>query len=550
MGRSECSAKKGRTARRWIWVSILLAVMAAALLVPVVSAGCPSCGGGTAQEQAILDNETANFLAGKAVEASSSTPAVYTAKVARESNPSLKSFGFSSGESGGESSDISSDSSKSVKDDPQPISNEQTQTPPRSISFALALAPLTEVRNADVVLDISPNSTEFIAGAININYESFFGEDKRLKSVTEIARILGDAGITQNDSVLIYGECQPCGGGPSAATYVYWIMKYLGHDMVKVLDGGIDDWVSAKLPTQDKPSVLPKAAYIPTIKPDLLSTYDYVKSGNAQIIDGRTVDEFEAGSITGSINIPYEKVLDGKRLKDEADLKSLFSSLNKDRPVAVYTNTGVKGSMIWFALYLLGYDARLYSWQDWTDHQSFDLSLENVSASPNPAKMGDIIKITAIFKPASDSTTGNQISGQPSTPSSNTAGNETILTIKGCATCGAEGFFLDTGGIHPANGTGVIQLGSVGNAKTQKTSGSSNIKCTAIITAHGGSEVDKRNMQQTSDREFVGIWNANVPAGTYNVTIAASSPGITKIFRDMLEIEVTGSTSRYKNIGN
>ena len=66
--------------------------------------------------------------------------------------------------------------------------------------------------------------------------------------MSEMAAVLGEAGISQDDAVLIYGECQPCGGGPSAATYVYWIMKYLGHENVKLLDGGIDDWVAAMQP--------------------------------------------------------------------------------------------------------------------------------------------------------------------------------------------------------------------------------------------------------------------------------------------------------------
>lgn len=539
-------AKGRRTAKKWL--SILLIAIVVAVLIPAASADCTACGkSGVAGQQAAWDSEVSDFLAGKAPDANASNPTVFSAQAARASDPNFKSFGFSSDASSGNS--VGNENSGSPKNNLQPAPKEQTKQLIRSKTFARALAPLTEVKNADVVLDISPNSTEYIAGAININYENFFGDDKRQKSVSDIARILGDAGITQNDSVLIYGECQPCGGGPSAATYVYWLMKYLGHDKVKVLDGGIDEWVSSGLQTQDTPSVLPKAVYIPTIKPDLLATYDYMKSGSAQIVDGRTIEEFEAGSIAGSINIPYDKVLDGKILKDEAALKNLFSGLNKDKPVVVYTNTGVKGSMIWLALNLLGYDARLYSWQDWMDYQSLNLILENITADPNPAKTGDIVKITAVFTQSNDSMTGSQTSSQPSTHSANNTGNETILTIKGCSTCGAEGFFLDAGGIHSGNGTGVIQLSSAGLTQKQKASGSSNIKCIATITSPDGTEVDTRNMQQVSDREFSCIWNANVAGGTYKVTITASSPGITKIFRDKLEIEVAGSTNMYKNVG-
>ncbi len=91
---SKNAAKNGRAVRNW-WTLLLIALIAA-VLIPLISADCPSCGSGTAQQQAAWDNEATNFLAGKAVESNSSTPAVYTAKVARENNPSIKSFGFSS----------------------------------------------------------------------------------------------------------------------------------------------------------------------------------------------------------------------------------------------------------------------------------------------------------------------------------------------------------------------------------------------------------------------------------------------------------------------
>ena len=50
-------------------------------------------------------------------------------------------------------------------------------------------------------------------------------------------------------------------------------------------------------------------------------------------------------------------------------LEKVFAILNKNQPVVVYTNTGVKGSVVWFALELLGYDAKLYSYENWLYNQ-------------------------------------------------------------------------------------------------------------------------------------------------------------------------------------
>ena len=243
-------------------------------------------------------------------------------------------------------------------------------------SFSTVLIPVEEIDlsdRSDIIIDISPRSAEYIPGAISIPYDRFIDPGGRLEPISQVAGILGEAGISENDSIIIYGECQPCGGGPSAATYVFWILKYLGHEDVRLLDGGIDDWVAGAKPTAPEPERLAPRNYTPSIDADLLATYDFVCDSSPQIIDARTGKEFEAGSIPGAINIPYTSVLEGKRLRNQSELNELFRDLQKDNSVVVYTNTGVKASMIWLPLTILGYDARIYAWQDWTaDHSSMD----------------------------------------------------------------------------------------------------------------------------------------------------------------------------------
>jgi thiosulfate/3-mercaptopyruvate sulfurtransferase len=290
------------------------------------------------------------------------------------------------------------------------------------------------------------------------------------------------------------------------------------------------------------------------LRPELLATYDYVRNGQAQIIDARTVEEFEAGPIPGAVNIPYESVLDEKRIKDEASLKDLFAGLTQDRPVIAYTSTGVKATMVWFALSLLGYDSRVYSWQDWLDHQpKINISLKEATADPNPAKTGDVVKITAIFEeetaaaqtapvaPAPTTSPAAEVAAEPAEPMQENASNETVLTIKGCATCG---FGSPQGFADISIDTGVVQIGSKG-----KPSASDNgFRCTAIVNSPSGTEVGKVIMKRIAGDEFAGIWNANVASGKYSVDIVASAGEASKTFSDALEIEVAGS-SKYKNLG-
>jgi thiosulfate/3-mercaptopyruvate sulfurtransferase len=116
------------------------------------------------------------------------------------------------------------------------------------------------------------------------------------------------------------------------------------------------------------------------LRPELLATYDLVKDNQVQIVDARTPQDRGVSSIPGSINITYDAVLENDRLKDRNALGLLFSGLSKDRPVVVYTATGVKASMVCFALELLGYKASLYTWNDWLEHENAKNMRTNESA--------------------------------------------------------------------------------------------------------------------------------------------------------------------------
>jgi thiosulfate/3-mercaptopyruvate sulfurtransferase len=240
----------------------------------------------------------------------------------------------------------------------------------RSENDKLMLLPIAEVSESDVLLDVSENSTTHIPGSVVIPYMQFDEEAGILKETSEICKILGDNGISNDDSVVIYGECLPCGGGPFLSAYVYSMLKGLGHEKVKILDGTAEDWAASGRATSDEAKIRSGTVYTPKKGTQFNATYEYVSSGKAQIVDARTLKEYASGTIPGSISIPYTSVLDGKKLKDDASLDRVFAILNKDKPVVVFTSTGMKASVLWFALEMRGYDAKTYTYRDWTEHQS------------------------------------------------------------------------------------------------------------------------------------------------------------------------------------
>lgn len=246
---------------------------------------------------------------------------------------------------------------------------EENSTIVRSEMAKRMLAPIDEADDTAIYLDISEEATEHIPGSIAIPYAEFLN-GTTVRGEAELDALLGDAGISRDDAVIIYGECMPCGGGPAPATFVYWIMKSLGHENVRVLDGTVKDWASSGRTTDPDTAMLPAKTYTSEVTSDFAADYDYVNSGSAQIVDARTISEFGNSSIPGAINLPYESVILNDKLRDEANLKRVFAILNEEQPVVVYTNTGLKASVVWFALTMQGYDAKLYSYENyWTNQE-------------------------------------------------------------------------------------------------------------------------------------------------------------------------------------
>jgi thiosulfate/3-mercaptopyruvate sulfurtransferase len=231
------------------------------------------------------------------------------------------------------------------------------------------LAPVDEPTGSAIMLDISEEAKEHIAGSVAIPYENFLINGTYLRSEEEMAKLFGEAGISREDPVIIYGECMPCGGGPSPAAFVYWIMKSLGQENVRVLDGTVADWAAAGKPTAAEASVLPAKVYTPVVDANYSADYDLVKSGTVQIVDAREKEAFGANSIPGAISIPNENVVINSRIRDEVKLDRVFAILDKNKPVVVYTNTGVKASVVWFAMTMLGYDAKLYSYANYLGNE-------------------------------------------------------------------------------------------------------------------------------------------------------------------------------------
>ena len=204
-----------------------------------------------------------------------------------------------------------------------------------------------------------PQGSSYIDGSMNLSSDRFIQKDdsgdEMLKSVSGLAGALGDAGITEEDVVVVYGDCFSCGD----QTFVLWMMKYLGHQNVRILKGP-----ATGLPTASTTTTKHAAIYLEDPVTELLADYDSVTSGEFVVVDARAPDRFAADHIDGAVNIDFNSLIEGDWIKDDSALAEIFIDLEDDSPVIVYSDDVREASIVWYALQHLGYDARIYAETD------------------------------------------------------------------------------------------------------------------------------------------------------------------------------------------
>ncbi len=219
------------------------------------------------------------------------------------------------------------------------------------------------LKNAKLVIVSAGPAAEYakvhIAGAINIPYNSFDKPGKPeglLATDGEIAKILGDKGVSEKNQIVVYDEFD----GRYAAR-LYMIIKYLGAADVKYLDGGMEAWKKGRKPVTRNPSTIAKATFTPSPVKKHMAAMQEVASlkSNVVLIDCRAPGEYKGaennskGHIPGAINIEYKELLtaDGM-LKSKADLEKVYAAKNvgKDKEVILYCSSGVRTGLHFLAL--------------------------------------------------------------------------------------------------------------------------------------------------------------------------------------------------------
>ena len=186
-------------------------------------------------------------------------------------------------------------------------------------------------------------------------------------------------GVDSDSMVVVYDE------GPGFfAARLWWLLRWVRHDQIRVLNGGLAAWKAANLPlSSETPRPLPEGNI--SVSPDPYKVIDAqtilrrLDEDSMQLLDARAPERFRgdlepidpiAGHIPGAANLPCAANLDGKGLwLSSKALRLRFAPwVNSKKTLVCYCGSGVTACHSVLAAVEAGLaEPVLYagSWSEW-----------------------------------------------------------------------------------------------------------------------------------------------------------------------------------------
>jgi thiosulfate/3-mercaptopyruvate sulfurtransferase len=202
-----------------------------------------------------------------------------------------------------------------------------------------------------------------------------------MPSREHVRALLESLGLSDDMQLVVYD-----GAGGSTAGRLWFMARWIGHDAVAVLDGGLPAWRKAGYPVNAEDPA-PRAVGRLTLRDSLATLVAAHEPGRAAsdrarlVIDARAANRYRgevepfdpvAGHIPGSINRPWgSNVREDGRFKPAAQLQEEFRQLLAGRDPATvvhHCGSGVSAVPNILAMELAGLGRQaLYagSWSEW-----------------------------------------------------------------------------------------------------------------------------------------------------------------------------------------
>ncbi|TKC19646.1 sulfurtransferase [Robertmurraya kyonggiensis] len=207
-----------------------------------------------------------------------------------------------------------------------------------------------------------------------------------LPKIEDFQRKLEEVGISTQTKVVAYD-----GGEGSFAARLWWLLKYVGHEEVYILDGGIKEWQASALPVSTEVPTYSQSEYRIELQDDMLATVENVrqavKDRTVTLIDSRASNRYLGveepidkigGHIPTAINKDWVEGFQDGHFKTPSEQAERFQEFSKDEPIIVYCGSGVTATPNYIALKEAGYtNIKLYagSYSDWISYDEHEVEI-------------------------------------------------------------------------------------------------------------------------------------------------------------------------------
>jgi thiosulfate/3-mercaptopyruvate sulfurtransferase len=191
----------------------------------------------------------------------------------------------------------------------------------------------------------------------------------------KIAALMSRLAIANDTMVVAYDDYYSAFAGR-----FFWVLRYYGHDRVRVLDGGYQRWLAEGRPVSTEVPCPAPVVFTPRARPELRRVADQVMDADL-LIDARPPAQYRgeasaakrAGHIPGAKNVHYATLIDEEgKMRSKEELARIFGELPED--VVCYCNGGVTATVPMMAIMRLTdrEDVAVYdgSWNEWGNDPS------------------------------------------------------------------------------------------------------------------------------------------------------------------------------------
>jgi thiosulfate/3-mercaptopyruvate sulfurtransferase len=206
-----------------------------------------------------------------------------------------------------------------------------------------------------------------------------------LPEPADFAETLSRLGIDETTQVVAYDQ-----DSGMYASRLWWMIRWLGHDKVAVLDGGLAKWLAENRPTAAGPGSRARRDFHASIRKEMVTDAREVAARAAdsswRLVDARAPERFlgqhetidkKAGHIPGAANHFFKWNVDtANTMQPVAEVRARFEQtlggVSPER-VICYCGSGVTACQNLLAMEHAGLrGARLYpgSWSEWSSDPS------------------------------------------------------------------------------------------------------------------------------------------------------------------------------------